>query len=78
MKETTILVTVIAALIVSAIGVMYWATYSNSAKDQEKITAKVGGLTVVEIEGCEYFKTYSYSGFVHYSHKGNCKNRIHK
>ena len=34
-------------------------------------------LKVVEIEGCEYFMCINYEGNV-LSHKGNCKNQIHK
>ena len=34
-------------------------------------------IKVVTIEGCEYFKLYTYGGNYVYTHKGNCKNPIH-
>ena len=43
-------------------------------KATEKI---VDNLEVVTIDGCEYFKFQNYEGYVSYSHKGNCKNKIH-
>ena len=44
---------------------------------------KMGGCCVqayyytLEIDGCEYFATQSYGGYVNLTHKGNCKNPIH-
>jgi len=32
----------------------------------------------VTIEGCEYLKMRSYSGYFSLTHKGNCSNPIHK
>jgi hypothetical protein len=33
--------------------------------------------TVITIEGCEYFRFRSTHGYIHITHKGNCKNPIH-
>lgn len=35
------------------------------------------GLKVVIIDGCQYFKSYTYQQNFVYSHKGNCFNKIH-
>jgi hypothetical protein len=33
--------------------------------------------TIIEIEGCEYFRYHSTHAYVHITHKGNCKNPVH-
>ncbi|MFC0185945.1 hypothetical protein SAMN04515674_113105 [Pseudarcicella hirudinis] len=33
--------------------------------------------TIVQIEGCEYFRIENTHGYANLTHKGNCKNPIH-
>jgi hypothetical protein len=52
-------------------------TTTQSTQHSVKIGVSATQLKVVEIEGCEYFMgEYDRSGL--FTHKGNCKNPIHK
>jgi hypothetical protein len=52
-------------------------TTTKSTQHTVKIGVDVKELKVVEIEGCEYFLgTFDRSAM--FTHKGNCKNSIHK
>ena len=52
-------------------------TTTKSTQHTVKIGVDVKELKVVEIEGCEYFLgTFDRSAM--FTHKGNCKNPIHK
>lgn len=44
---------------------------------EKKNTKTVGGVTVVTIDGCEYFKCNTYGFAYVLTHKGNCTNSIH-
>jgi prepilin-type N-terminal cleavage/methylation domain-containing protein len=43
-----------------------------------KVVIPDGKIEVVTIEGCEYFYQRTYYGYHVLTHKGNCKNPIHK
>jgi hypothetical protein len=52
-------------------------TTPKSTPHKVKIGVDVKELSVVKIEGCEYFlATFDRSAM--FTHKGNCKNPIHK
>ena len=56
-------------------------TNNQSNENSTTITTQadgVGELTVVKIDGCEYFQNYTRDGHYVYTHKGNCTNPIHK
>ena len=52
-------------------------TTTQLTEHRVKIGVSATELKIVEIEGCEYFLgDYDRSGL--FTHKGNCKNPIHK
>lgn len=61
------------------IGMMGGCTESNVKTKSTDIVINNGGGTVeiIEIEGCEYLVSY-YDRSRSITHKGNCKNPIHK
>ena len=66
-------------LALAAIGMMAGCEEPTTKSTQHtvKIAGNVKELKVVEIEGCEYFLgTFDRSAM--FTHKGNCKNLIHK
>ena len=67
-------------LIALLIGVVSSCTERNVKTSPTKIVIESGydPLEVVTIEGCEYFKTYTAHHFFTLTHKGNCKNPIHR
>ena len=52
-------------------------TTAQSTQHSVKIGVSATKLKVVEIEGCEYFMG-DYDRSAMFTHKGNCKNPIHK
>ena len=46
-------------------------------QERELPKESLPAYTIVEIEGCEYFRFHSTHGYLHITHKGNCKNPIH-
>jgi hypothetical protein len=52
-------------------------TTTQSTEHSVKIGVSATKLKVVKIEGCEYFMG-EYDRSAMFTHKGNCKNPIHK
>lgn len=53
---------------------------SEQTKAEERLDTTFTGYKIINIEGCEYiYKRYDvFSGIPVLTHKGNCKNPIHK
>ena len=46
-------------------------------QEKEKQESLPPQYTVIEIDGCEYFRSYSTHNYVHITHNGNFKNPVH-
>jgi len=67
----------LATLLIGMVSSCEEPTTTKSTQHTVKIGVDVKELKVVEIEGCEYFiGTFDRSAM--FTHKGNCKNPIHK
>ncbi len=66
-------------IILCALAMFIASGCSSDQEPQEKRTHNdsLPEYTIVVIEGCEYFRFLSTHGYVHITHKGNCKNPIH-
>lgn len=42
-------------------------------KYEERQTKEVDGVKIVTIDSCEYVRCVTYSGYIVYCHKGNCR-----
>jgi hypothetical protein len=63
-------------LILAFVGILFWAIKSSS-DNYEKQPIQNDTFSVVNIDGCEYFKIKGYSFTYSLCHKGNCTNSVH-
>ncbi len=63
----------IAFLLIAAVGCR--ETNDPNIKGE---TSDLDRLTVVNIEGCEYFQMVTARAYYIITHKGNCRNPIHQ